>query len=67
MMMVLRTRNYVVHSIVGQEGKDVETSVPWLATEAVATSTCGGDSEAAGVQHQELNIPIHVACEIQID
>jgi len=49
-------RNYLVHSIVGQEGKATDTSIPWLDTDAVATRTCGGDSEAAGVQHQELSI-----------
>ena len=49
-------RNYLVHSIVGQAGKAADTSVPWLPTDAVATETCGGDSEAAGVAHQQLSI-----------
>tara|TARA_R110002096_G_scaffold171490_2_gene344376 strand:+ start:12110 stop:13540 length:1431 start_codon:yes stop_codon:yes gene_type:complete len=49
-------RNYLVHSIIGQEGKAADTSIPWLAADAVATATCGGDSEAAGTQYQDLSI-----------
>jgi len=49
-------RNYMVHSIIGQEGKSSDTSVPWLASDSIATGTCGGDSEGAGEEYQALSI-----------
>ncbi len=49
-------RNYVFHNIIGMAGNSADTSIPLLPSDAIETSTCGGDSESAGEEHQALSI-----------